>query len=70
MRIHLTTVLLIGTALFLLSGRGFATSEMDALEELKNCARTEDSAARIACYEELGLNYLEKKISFYLICNK
>jgi hypothetical protein len=58
MRIHLTPVLLIGATLFLLSGRGFAASEMDALEELRNCARTEDSAARVACYEELGKRVL------------
>lgn len=58
MRINLTTVLIIGMTLVLLSGRGLAASEIEALEELKNCARTEDSAARISCYEELGKRVL------------
>lgn len=58
MRINLTTVLLIGMTFFLLSGRGLAASEIEALEELKNCARTPDNAVRIACYEELGKRVL------------
>ena len=61
MRIKVTSVLLIGTTLFLLSGRGLAASEKEALEELKNCARIEDSAVRVACYEELGKRVLGDK---------
>ena len=58
MRINFTVALWIGATLLLLSGRGLAESTLEPLEELKNCARTEDKALRIACYEELGQRVL------------
>lgn len=58
MRINLIAVLLVAMSLFLLTGRGHAAPEVELLEELRNCARTEDSVARIACYEQLGKRVL------------
>ena len=62
MRVDFTTLLVItGTTLFLLCGRGHAASESEALEQLKNCARTADRAVRIACYESLGQRVLREE---------
>lgn len=61
MRTNLSEALLIGMTFFLVSGSGFAASTTDPIEELKGCARTEDKAVRIACYEALGERVLAEE---------
>ena len=58
MRINLPGILLFGTMLLGLSGNVVAATPTDSLEELKECARTDDTTARIACYEALGARVL------------
>lgn len=55
-RVILTGIVLLLSILFaVIPGRGEAK---DAIDELKDCARTEDDQSRAACYEELGSRIL------------
>ena len=58
MRINFPGTLLFGTTLFMISASSVAASAADPIEELKGCARTEDKAVRMACYEALGARVL------------
>jgi len=58
MRINLPGILLFGTMLLGLSGNVVAATPTDPIEELKECARTDDTTARIACFEALGSRVL------------
>jgi hypothetical protein len=63
-RLTTTNLHILASALFALSSTAAAAVDvMSPLEELKACARTEDSSARIACYEELGKRVLGEEPS-------
>jgi len=53
-----TNLLILASALFAFSGASVAADVTDPVADLKTCARTEDSTARIACYEALGKRVL------------
>ena len=53
-----TAVFLVLTAVFASAG---ATPPADTIEDLKNCARLTDQAARLACYDEIGARVLREE---------
>lgn len=51
-------LLFLGITIYSFSASATVAATLDPLEEITNCARTEDRDARIACYEALGQRVL------------
>jgi hypothetical protein len=54
---------LVIVAILLVPGIGAASDSTDPIEELKNCARTEDRNDRMTCFESLGKRVLDQEVS-------
>jgi len=59
----LTKSFLVIVAMLSLPNIGATAVSIDPVEELKNCARTEDRNDRMACFELLGKRVLEQEVS-------
>lgn len=53
-----TVSIILSTAILSLSMHDSKAAELDPIEALKACARTENTDERVACYEELGKQVL------------
>ena len=61
-RIKRTVFLVLGATLLEVSISVSHAAERNPLDELRECARTEDSEKRIACYEALGKRVLDEEV--------
>ncbi len=62
-QVNPTNLFLVIIAILLIPNIGATAVSTDPIEELKNCARTEDRNDRMACFESLGKRVLEQEVS-------